>query len=134
MLAAPRFHHLHLNSVDPDAAIDFYTAQFAATSRTTWAFPALEPDGMFRTPSGGVAFGDVWLPWYMRQGDQPLVGSRGNLYDHFALGVTNLDGWVAKLRNERVNFLEEPYNLGDTRAVMIAGPSHEAIELVEVPD
>ena len=25
MLAAPGFHHLHLNSVDPDAAIDFST-------------------------------------------------------------------------------------------------------------
>ena len=27
-LGAPGFHHLHLNSVDPDAAIDFYTRQF----------------------------------------------------------------------------------------------------------
>ena len=25
MLPTPGFHHLHLNSVDPDAAIDFYT-------------------------------------------------------------------------------------------------------------
>ncbi len=24
MLPAPGFHHLHLNSVDPDSAIDFY--------------------------------------------------------------------------------------------------------------
>jgi hypothetical protein len=29
-------------------------------------------------------------------------------------------------------FLDEPYRLGDTRAVMIAGPSQETIELVEV--
>jgi len=28
--------------------------------------------------------------------------------------------------------LEEPYRLGDTRAVMIEGPSREALELVEV--
>src|SRR4029453_15189819 len=40
--------------------------------------------------------------------------------------------WVAKLRGERVRFLEEPYRLGDTRAVMIEGPSREALELVEV--
>jgi len=32
MLAAPGFHHLHLNSVDPDAAIDFYTRQFPPTT------------------------------------------------------------------------------------------------------
>ena len=36
MLAAPGFHHLHLNSVDPDAAIDFYTRQFPPTTRTRW--------------------------------------------------------------------------------------------------
>src|SRR5712691_9443593 len=42
MLIPPSFHHLHLNSVDPDAAIDFYTRQFATTSRTTWGgLPAL---------------------------------------------------------------------------------------------
>ena len=26
MLPTPGFHHLHLNSVDPDAAIDWYVA------------------------------------------------------------------------------------------------------------
>lgn len=37
MLETPRFHHLHLNSVDPEAAIDFYLEQFPSTRRTTWA-------------------------------------------------------------------------------------------------
>jgi hypothetical protein len=36
------------------------------------------------------------------------------------------------LRGEGVKFLEEPYPLGDTRAVMIEGPSREALELVEI--
>ena len=36
-LPTPGFHHLHLNSVNPDAAIDFYTKAFPATSRTTFA-------------------------------------------------------------------------------------------------
>jgi hypothetical protein len=31
-----------------------------------------------------------------------------------------------------MRFLEEPYALGETRAVMIEGPSLEALELVEV--
>jgi catechol 2,3-dioxygenase-like lactoylglutathione lyase family enzyme len=43
MLQTPTFHHLHLNSLDPDAAIDFYTRQFASTSRTAWGRePALD--------------------------------------------------------------------------------------------
>ena len=43
MLPTPKFHHLHLNSVDPDAAIDFYTRQFPSTSKGSWGgFPALK--------------------------------------------------------------------------------------------
>jgi 4-hydroxyphenylpyruvate dioxygenase-like putative hemolysin len=77
-------------------------------------------------------FGDVALTWYPPQGDQPLAGTRGQLYDHIAFSVTNLDAWIAKLRGEGVTFLEQPYKLGDTRAVMIEGPSREALELVEI--
>src|SRR5262249_29687113 len=43
MLPAPGFHHLHLNSVDPDAAIGFYTRQFPSTSKSSWGgLPALK--------------------------------------------------------------------------------------------
>jgi catechol 2,3-dioxygenase-like lactoylglutathione lyase family enzyme len=43
LLPAPEFHHLHLNSVNPEAAIDFYTRQFPATSKETFAGqPALK--------------------------------------------------------------------------------------------
>src|SRR5271170_635960 len=39
----PRFHHFHLNSVDPEAAISFYTEQFPGTARASWAgLPALK--------------------------------------------------------------------------------------------
>ena len=60
------------------------------------------------------------------------MSPRGQLQDHIALGVRDLDAWIAKLRGEDVTFLEATYQLGDTRAVMIEGPSREAIELVEV--
>ena len=60
------------------------------------------------------------------------MSSRGHLADHIALSVANLNAWVAKLGREGVKFLEQPYKLGGTRAVMIEGPSHEALELVEI--
>lgn len=42
MLEPPSFHHLHLNSVDPDAAIAFYAERFASTARADWnGIPAL---------------------------------------------------------------------------------------------
>jgi hypothetical protein len=35
-LPPPAFHHLHLNTVDPDAAIAFYTRQFPSTAKAAW--------------------------------------------------------------------------------------------------
>lgn len=147
---AERFNHVHMFQEDPHAAEWWYEEHLGAAPLPTAAarskptqpaqkgpqpsYPALEREGLFREPSGGVCFGDVWLPWYMRQGDRPLADTRGGLYDHFAISVTNFDAWVHKLRNEDVTFLDEPHTVGDARAVMIAGPSNEAIELVERRD
>src|SRR5439155_417097 len=165
MLPTPGFHHLHLRSVDPDAAIDFYTRQFPTTRKTRWGgmpalaspndalfeiagdypaerfnhvhmwheqpvcallwykehlnapvrqglpdvtlshdncrvergpdrtWPALNREGMFRTPRAGVEFGDVVVTWYMNQGSAPLAPSRGQMQDHFGLSVADLDAW-----------------------------------------
>jgi catechol 2,3-dioxygenase-like lactoylglutathione lyase family enzyme len=148
---AERFNHVHMFQDDPFCAQLWYDKHLGApalagrTSATPLdeatcrvprgpdrSWPALEQQGMFRAPRAGVAFGDVAVPWYMRQGDQPLASTRGQLYDHIALGVTGLDDWIARLRGDGIAFLEEPYPLGDTRAVMIEGPSREALELIEI--
>jgi catechol 2,3-dioxygenase-like lactoylglutathione lyase family enzyme len=148
---AERFNHVHMFQDDPFCAQLWYQTHLNApvfAGRTAPAqmteatctvprgpdrsWPALKREGMFRSPSAAVVFGDVALPWYVRQGEPPLVSTRGHLYDHIALSVTDLDAWVVKLRGEGVRFLEEPYRLGATRAVLIEGPSREALELVEV--
>jgi catechol 2,3-dioxygenase-like lactoylglutathione lyase family enzyme len=148
---AERFNHVHMFQEDPFCSQLWYQRHLQATAvpgrsgetprgqenckaargaDRTW--PALEPEGAFRTPTAAVTFGDVALTWYMRQGDQPLMSTRGHLYDHIALSVADLDAWIGKLRSEGVTVVEGPYALGDTRAAMIEGPSREAIELVEV--
>jgi catechol 2,3-dioxygenase-like lactoylglutathione lyase family enzyme len=96
------------------------------------SWPSLTREGTFRVPSAAVLFDDVMLTWYMRQGEEPLAPSHGQLYDHIALSVADLDQWIAKLRAEGITFLQDAYPLGDTRAVIIEGPSREAIELVEM--
>jgi catechol 2,3-dioxygenase-like lactoylglutathione lyase family enzyme len=147
---AERFNHVHMWQEHPFCALLWYqkhlnapvrpgfadttltedTCQVARGADKTW--PALKQQGMYRTPRAGVEFGDVVLTWYANQGDTPLVSPRGQLQDHIGLSVTNLDAWITKLRDEGVTFLENVYRLGDTRAVMIEGPSREALELVEV--
>jgi 4-hydroxyphenylpyruvate dioxygenase-like putative hemolysin len=76
-------------------------------------------------------YDDLTLRWYMNQENRPLAPTRGQLMDHIALSVTNLDAWVAKLSGEGVKILERPYKFGERRAALIEGPSREAIELVE---
>ena len=150
-MPAERFNHVHMYEEDPFCAQLWYRrhlnapvpqAAAGAAVRTEadckvprgpdHSWPALQKEGMYRTPSAGVTFGEVAMNWYMRQTDKPLVSTRGHLMDHVGLSVGDLDAWVAKLRSEGVKFLAQPYRLGDTRAVMIEGPSREAIELVEV--
>jgi catechol 2,3-dioxygenase-like lactoylglutathione lyase family enzyme len=145
-MPAERFNHVHMYWEDPFCAQLWYQkhlkASIAGTAQhtesdckvrrgpdTTW--PALEREGTYRTPRADVTFGDVNLNSYMNPGDRPLADTRGHLVDHFALGVTDLDAWITKLRGEGIKFLRQTYKLGNTRAVMIEGPSREAIELVE---
>lgn len=145
------FNHVHMWQEDPFCAQLWYQehlqaavpppapgavqhgdadCKVARTRDASW--PALTKDGMYRVPGAAVRFGDVALSWYARQTDTPLAPTRGHLMDHIGLGVTDLDAWLAKLKREGVTILRPPYRLGDTRAAMIDGPSHEAIELVEV--
>jgi len=152
-MPAERFNHVHMYQEQPFCAQVWYQAHLglpaspprpgapAEAPRTEAnctvargpdrSWPALELEGTYRTPSSGVLAGDVAVNWYMRQGETPLVSTRGQLMDHVAFSVTNLDGWMVKLAAEHVRVLEGPYALGDSRAVLIEGPSREAIELVE---
>jgi hypothetical protein len=92
---------------------------------------------MHRAPQIPLVFSDVSMGGYTRQSDASLVSTRGHLADHVGLSVADLDAWIAKLRSEGVKFLGagpdlNPVRVGDTRAIMVEGPSHEAIELVEI--
>src|SRR5215813_3468466 len=140
-MPAERFNHVHMYYEDPFCSQLWYqkhlnvpvpqrrggagneAARTEANCKVprgpdkTW--PALEVDGMYRSPQIPLLFGDVSLGGYTRQNEKPLVSTRGHLADHIGLSVTDLDAWVIKLRGENVKFLEQPYKLGDTRAVMI---------------
>jgi catechol 2,3-dioxygenase-like lactoylglutathione lyase family enzyme len=152
-MPAERFNHVHMYHEEPFCSQLWYQKHLnvappqgrrgaPAEPRTeanckvprgpdkTW--PALDAGGMYRAPQIPLLFSDVSMGGYTRQSDASLVSSRGHLADHVGLSVADLDAWVAKLRAENVKFLEQPYKLGDTRAVMIEGPSREALELVEV--
>lgn len=147
-----RFNHVHMYQDQPFCAQLWYQkhlnvsypkppgrteANCAVERGPDKTLPALDWDGMYRSPSiTSTTFGDVSLFWYMNQTGTPAAPTRGHLMDHIALGVTDLDAWIAKLQREGVKFLsgrsEAAPGLGNNRSVMIEGPSKEAIEIVEV--
>ena len=124
---AERFNHVHMWHEDPFCALLWYKTHLNAPVRAgfpdtdlteancrvprgedrTW--PALNREGMFRTPRAGVEFGDVVLTWYANQGSEPLVSSCGQMQDHIGLSVADLDAWIDKLKGEGVAFLDGPY-------------------------
>jgi len=141
-------NHVHLFERDPFCARLWYQQHLGGTPTSTSgptpltaanckvprperSWVSLEREGMLRQLAG-VTFGGIQVIWHVQQHETPLAPSRGQVLDHFALTVADLDAWVAKLHRENVRFLTKPYRLGDRRAVMIEGPSREAIELVEV--
>ena len=146
-----RVDHVHIWQDDPVCAQLWYQTHLGAAARRQPAgaeqptqanckiargpepsWPSLTRQGTYRSPAGGVSFGDVAMNWYPNQGDRPLAASRGHLIDHVGLSVPDLGAWTSKLKREGVTFLRQPYKIGGTRAVMIEGPSREAIELIEV--
>jgi catechol 2,3-dioxygenase-like lactoylglutathione lyase family enzyme len=151
-MPAERFNHIHMYQEQPYCAQLWYQAHLNVAVPAPRAgqvvrteancrvergpdktLPALDWDGMFRTPAVQTTiFGDVSLYFYMNQGATPAGPTRGHLMDHFAVGVADLDAWIAKLKSGNVTFLEQAYTIGGLRAVMIEGPSKEAIEIVEV--
>ncbi len=130
---AQLWYQKHLNAPvsAPRPGAPVYTEANCHMPRGVVTWPSLTKNGMYRYPTAGVAFSDVSMMWYMDQTDKPLVATQGHLMDSVGLGVGDLDAWVAKLKAENVTFLQQVFKIGNTRAVMIEGPSHEAIELVE---
>lgn len=153
-MSAERFNHVHFFYDDPRCATLWYRvhlnvpmtggsrgggpgqviteADCRVDNDYTRSWPALEREGTVRTATGGAMFGDVSMIGYVRQTATPLASTLGHVADHVGLSVVDLDAWVTKLRSENVLILKEPYRVGDTRAVMIEGPSRVALELIEL--
>src|SRR5260370_804418 len=91
-LPAPGFHHLHLNSMNPDAAIAFYAKEFPTTSKSTWGgMPALEsPNNVL------VLFTKV---------DQPPATQPQTAVWHFGWHVTSERQAFEKFKKDGVTLL-----------------------------
>jgi hypothetical protein len=131
-ICAELWYRAHLNTPARagrgGAPAPVYTEATCKVPKSEPSFPSVDKAGTRRQPGGGAAFGAVGLNWFVSQSDMPLAPTRGQLVDHIAVSVPALDPGVLGDRN--VRFLQQPYTFGDLRAIMIEGPSREAIEII----
>jgi hypothetical protein len=130
---APGQLHLHLRSVTPSAAAEWYRDTLGL--RVEIVPPqhdvrAALPPPEHRMPEALVWIGETGLLIYRTE--PPLFSSRGQRVDHLALGCPNLEATLNNLRARRVNILVDVRDEGGERTAMIEGPDRVAIELVEI--
>src|SRR5437870_2873654 len=91
-LPAPGFHHLHLNSTNPETAAAWYAKEFPSTSKATWGgMTALKsPNNVL------VLFSKV---------DQPPATQPQTAVWHFGWHVTNERQTMARMRADGVTLL-----------------------------
>jgi catechol 2,3-dioxygenase-like lactoylglutathione lyase family enzyme len=95
-LGVPGFHHLHLLSTNPDAAVAFYTAHFASATKATWGgMPAIS------TPNNVlILFTKV---------DRPPSTSPQTAFWHFGWNVTDERAKLAEYESKFPNDLAPLY-------------------------
>ena len=98
-VTAARFHHLHLNSVNPAAAVDFYARAFTEITRTTLAgFDGFRTTSRLATRPGNVyvLFTKVETP--------PLTAPQGAVW-HFGWNTPDSRAYLEKFRALKLDIL-----------------------------
>ncbi len=159
----PRFAHVHLFGEHPRCAANWYAEILGFSlpdgrdpdtgnpvpreryepcegerAEPTW--PSLDPAGTIRGPNATVRHGSGTISIYPRQClgtqcevDEPLVPSRGQVLDHVAFEVDDLDAWAAWLEEKGVTVLDGRGAFGvEGRQLMIEGPDGLSIKLVQI--
>lgn len=119
------FDHIHLRSLDPDAAGRFYVDHLGATLKDR-----LETDTLLRVM---VAFpGLNVLIDRVPEGTTPAASRPHRGLEHFGLKVPDLDAAVAELKANGIAFTLEPVEFRPgLRIAFIRGPDDVSIEILE---
>ncbi len=135
------FGHLHLLSLDPVAAGEWYSKHLGiplrgkqAQKRVYKGFP-VSPAAFLQADNVNiiiypVEYARVQWPknWESRKDFEP---TQGRAIDHIAFSVDDVTGTLARLKSEGVKILENAHDESGVKTGMIEGPDHISIELVE---
>ena len=119
----PGFHHIHLASADPEAALKWYQNAFRGERRPL--------TGQWQ----GLLYGNLWLLASRHKGGV-LAPSEGRAIDHLSWEAKDLDAEAAAMKKRGVTFREEPHavvnQLGQRQKTsVLTGPDGVRIDLVQ---
>jgi catechol 2,3-dioxygenase-like lactoylglutathione lyase family enzyme len=148
-LPAPGFHHLHLNSADPEAAIRFYVRQFPDSSPTTWGgMPALKAktnvlilfDKVVTPPPADPEMTAVWhFGWQVTDVRQKLEFYKTHSEVKLSPMYTTEDGEIIYINSDSIQGTKTQIDAakakgekprGGAGVMYIAGPDGALIENV----
>jgi catechol 2,3-dioxygenase-like lactoylglutathione lyase family enzyme len=119
------FHHIHLNSPDPDSALAWYQKIFGG-----------ETDSL-KGRLNGLRYGGTWL-LVSRLREGSVVATQGRAIDHLSWSFSDLDAAAIDIKSKGVEFQMEPRDytnpLGqDMKISFVIGPDNVRIEIVQPP-
>jgi lactoylglutathione lyase len=113
------FDHVHLNSADVGAAVDFYVEKFGGKKGDQFEVAGIQIHV--------VDFAGIRLLINDRAPSAPPAGTST---DHIGFRVDDLDAVAAELKKRGAEFLMEPMDLGDgVKIAFVSGPDNVMIEL-----
>lgn len=113
------FDHVHLNSADVNAAVDFYEKIFGGKRAGEFEVAGVR--------IVGLDFGGTRL---LINDKAPLAPPAGSSVDHIGFRVDDLDSVATEMKKRGADFLMEPMSLGEGRKIaFVTGPDNLMIEL-----
>jgi catechol 2,3-dioxygenase-like lactoylglutathione lyase family enzyme len=118
------FHHVHLQSANPDAALKWYQNVFGGQS------------ARLKGSIDGLRYGSVWLLVDRVNEGLTLAATQGRSIDHLGFAFPDLDSAAAEMKKKGVTFQAEPRPFTNAagqnmKISFVVGPDDVRIEVVQ---
>ena len=118
------FHHIHLRSADPDAALKWYQNVFGGETAS------------LKGRLNGLRYGTVWLLVARVDQGQTLAATQGRSIDHLGFAFSDLDAAAAEMKKKGIVFQTEPRPFTNAagqnmKISFVVGPDDVRIEVVQ---
>ena len=123
------FSHVSVRTSDMERSIGFYERHFGMKLLSRRPIPSNNAEIAF-LESEGIPF-KLELTWFKGQKSLEQAEYENRVFDHLAFTVLDMDGMMARLKEDNVVVTDEPYTLGTSKIAFIEDPDGTLIELIE---